>query len=175
MRTLLTALVIFGGIACAQQTTDPERSAPAAKGEVVKPVPGQVARRLEAVTLDPLQAQLSWFVSVWDLGSDMSKPADVEKYTIHINSSVMERSGELRRFQVPAADLHSLMNILSTYVMRSTVWWGHEGAAEGDAPPLLPDGSDGVKDKTKDDGREENTKPATIKKAVSSPIPPRRD
>src|SRR5436309_3369659 len=145
MRKFVMALVILGNMASAQQAGDAGRDAPAAKTDPKKPDAAAVARRLEVVTWDPLQAELTWFVSVWDLGSDMSKPIDLERYVIRMNTSVMESNGESRRFQVPAEDVHGLMDILSTYAMRSTIWWRRSGSSEEDSPRLLPDASDGVK------------------------------
>lgn len=148
MRTFLIALAVLAGTSYAQQGSDAERNPPSAK-DGAKPKPAAVMRRLESVNWDPLEARLTWFISVWDLESDMSKPAEVERYVIHVNWGVMENNGEMRPFQVPGQDLHALMDIISTYAMRSTVWWGHKGAADTDKPPeLAPDGNDGSKGKS---------------------------
>ena len=118
---------------------------------------------------EPLQGQLTWVVSVWDLHSDMSHPAELERYVIHVKSGTMESKGESRRFEVPEEDLHALMDIISVYAMRSTVWWEQNGDADRQAAPgLLPDGT---KDKPKGDGQQEKPKSAPSGKAMA-PVSP---
>lgn len=174
MRSFLAALIVLTGLGYAQQGGQADRKAPpedhsnAPENQPGKKSPAAILRRLEAVTWDPLESKLIWCVSVWDLGSDMSKPAALERYTIRVNDGVMEREGEQRPFAVPGADLHALMDVISTYAMRSTVWWGH-GAADGQkTPDLAPDASDGTKDKTKGDGQDDKPKPLPAGKAIAA-------
>jgi len=161
MRILLAAVVVLAGAGYAQQSGDAERIQPPEKGE--KTTPG-VARRLESVTWDPLQGQLTWTVSVWDLHSDMSHPADMERYVIHVSSGTIECKGEQRKFTVPEDDLHALMDILSIYAMRSTIWWEHRGDTDRMAPPALS--PDGTNDKPKGDGNDDKPKSAPTGKAL---------
>lgn len=170
MKNLLIAIAILAPLGYAQPG-DAERKAPPANDQAKKELTA-VGRRLECVSWDPQQKQLIWFVSVWDLESDMTKPADLERYIIHVNSGVMESNGELRRFQLPQADLQALMNILSSYTMRSTIWWGHAGADSSDeTPSLLPEGQRPPKDKTGGDSRDDKPKGPPAGKALM--LPPR--
>lgn len=175
MKSFLAALILLTGLGYAQQGGQADRKAPPDDHSVKpedqsgKKSPTAVLRRLEAVTWDPLESKLIWAVSVWDLGSDMSKPAAVERYAIRVNDGVMERDGVQRAFAVPGADLHTLMDVISTYAMRSTVWWGNGGADGQKAPDLMPDGTDGTKDKSKGDGRDDKPKPPPAGKAIAVP------
>jgi hypothetical protein len=162
MRTILTALLLLVGIASAQQGGDAGRTPQ--KDATNNPAPVTILRRLEAVTYDLQQGQLIWVISVWDLESDMSKPADLERYVIHIDSDVMQSNGELRRFYVPALDLHALTDILGKYAIRSTIWWAREAAAD-DSPGLAPDSTS--KGKTKDRDEDDKTKRAFINRVAA--------
>lgn len=158
MKIFLAALMVVAGLGRAQSSGQGEQKSPP-DDHTGKSVTSPVLRRLEAVTWDPLQAQLIWVISVWDLESDMSKPAELERYTIHVNDGVMEKDGERRAFAIPKDDLNTLMDIISTYAMRSTVWWGHGATPGGPGAPGAPqDGGSGTKDKNKDDGGSDKPK-----------------
>jgi len=167
MRRLLAAVIVISGLGYAQQNGQADRTKPP-QDQPGKKVPAAVMRRLEAVTWDPLASQLIWCVSVWDLESDMSKPADLERYVIDINAGVMESNGERRRLDIPSEELHALTNILSTYAMRSTVWWGRTATDDQDSPGAAPDGTNGSKDKTKGDGHDEKPKLPPAGRAIGS-------
>src|SRR5215469_4820439 len=134
MRNFLAALIVLTCVGYAQQTGGAERKMPPqaqpktddharADDQAKKSGPAAAVRRLESVTWDPLQAQLTWVISVWDLDSDMSKPTALERYAIHVDKGLMESGGEQRPFEAPGSDIHALMSIISTYAMRSTIWW----------------------------------------------------
>ena len=166
MRILVAALVIVGSVGYAQQSgSEADPKGPDGKDAGVTKVPASV-RRLDAVTWEPLKAQLSWVVSVWNLESDMSEPSGLERYVIHVDSGQMESNGELREFEVPGSDLHALMSLLSKYTIRSTIWWDHPGASKEDAPVLAPDGTGGSKDKTKGNDPKDPAKPAVPTKVA---------
>lgn len=165
MKTLLAAVILVTGLGYAQKSGDTDRKA-APDDHAKKATPAAIMRRLEAVSWDPTSAQLTWFISVWDLESDMSKPAELERYVIRVNEGVMERNGERRSFEVPGADLRALMDVISTYAMRSTVWWGRTGTDDRETPDVSPDGSGGTKDKTKGDGRDDKPKAVPSGKAI---------
>ena len=175
MRTFLAAVIALTGLAYAQEGNKPEPT-PAPGNGAAPTTPSAVLRRLESVTWDPLQAQLTWFISVWDLESDMSKPREMERYVIHVNSGVMESKGQSRRFDVPGADLHTLMDIISTYAIRSTIWWGKSAGGANDPPPpsLSPDEPNAPKDKDKmnGDGKDDKPKPPAARKAIDRPQAP---
>jgi hypothetical protein len=174
MKSFLAALIVLTGLGFAQQggqadpKTPPEDRSRPPEDQSGNKSPAAILRRLEAVTWDPLESKLIWCVSVWDLGSDMSKPTGLERYTIHVNDGVIERDGVQRPFAVPGADLHALMDIISSYAMRSTVWWGHGGADGKQTPGLAPDGTNGTKDKTKGDGQDDKPKPLPAGKSIAA-------
>ena len=168
MKNFLIAIAILAPLGCAQPEGNAERKAPPAAEQPKKGL-AAVARRLECVSWDPQQKQLIWLVSVWDLESDMTKPADLERYVIHVNSGVMESNGELRRFQIPADGLQTLMNILSSYTMRSTIWWGQAGGDDSDDAPALLPGQGDPKDKRGGDPKDDKPKAATPGKAILLP------
>jgi hypothetical protein len=165
MRNFLIAFAILASMGYAQQGSEMERNPPPSNDHA-KVGPAAVARRLECVSWDPRQNQLIWFVSVWDLESDMSKPADLERYVIHTNSGVMERNGELRPFRIPEADLRVLTSILSSYAMRSTVWWERAAPDSDNTPDLVPDNKRTPQDKTGKDGPDDQPKAPPTGKAV---------
>lgn len=174
MRNFLIALAILAPLGFAQPGSQTEGNPPTSNDHA-KAQPAAVARRLEYVSWDPQQKQLIWFVSVWDLASDMSKPADLERYVIDTNTGVMESKGELRPFRIPQADLHVLMSILGSYAMRSTIWWEHAEPDSDDAPDLVPNGTRTPQDKTGKDGPDDKPKVPPSGKAVvvlGLPTPP---
>ena len=166
MKTLLTGLVIFAGLGYAQQSGEAGPNPQPDSGESAKPT--AVLRRLESVTWDPLRAQLTWLVSVWDLESTADEPRDMERYVIHLDSDVMEFKGEIRRFDAAGRDVHALMDMISNFAMQSTVWWGRGGQGQREGQPgSEPDGTNGTKDKNKGDGQEDKPKPQPNGKAVA--------
>lgn len=168
MKRFLVPLIVLTGLGYAQQTGDAERKVPPDDHSGTK-APAAIMRRLEAVTWDPLQSELIWCVSVWDLESDMTEPDSLERYVIHVNQGVMESNGERRPVDVPGEDLHALMNIISAYAMRSTVWWRRAGAPGDPATPgEVPDGKNGGKDKPKGNDQDNKPKLPPVGKAVAS-------
>jgi hypothetical protein len=177
MKSLVMALVIFAGFGCAQQQGGADRILPKDKdkdngAEKSKPT-GAVLRRLEVVSWDPVKEQLTWVVSVWDLNSSMDKPYDLERYVIHADAGTIESKGELRQFDAAGKDLHAVMDVISTYAMRSTIWWGHRDdpeekpdAAPNASPNASPGGSNEQKDKPKSDGKDDKPKTPPTGKAV---------
>lgn len=165
MRNFLIAIAILAPLGCAQQGSQTEQNPPS-PNDHAEAGPAAVARRLEYVSWDPRQKQLIWLVSVWDLGSDMSKPANLERYVIDTNTGAMESNGELRPFRIPQADLHALMSILSSYAMRSTIWWERAAPDSDETPDLVPDSTRVPQDKTGKDGLDAKPKAPPDGKAV---------
>jgi hypothetical protein len=104
-------------------------------------------RRLEAVTWNPVRAELTWLVSVWDVQSGDRSLVAKERYTMHPDDAVMESDGEFRKFDSGEAKrLRVLMDVISIYAVESTVWWDYGPDAKTDTQVIpLPDDSSGAK------------------------------
>lgn len=107
-------LLAFAATACGQQ---PAR--PAAESEDGK------ARRLEAVTWDPVKHKLTWTVSVGTLdGKGDFHLGNKQLYEIDMDTALMHFKGEDRRFsKEEAVNVHALMDVVAKYAAESTVWW----------------------------------------------------
>jgi hypothetical protein len=83
------------------------------------------ARRLEAITWNPVDHKLTWVISVGEKGEGQSfKATSTETYNIEMDKAVMAVKGEARGFsEDEAATVHKLMDIVSKYAVESTVWW----------------------------------------------------
>ena len=169
MRTLRVALIALAGLAYAQEGAGDagKKAAPGGKEDQAGKV---VVRRLESVSWNPVRAELTWLVSVWDVAVSLEQPAARERYVIHLDDAVMEFEGQSRSFDLTEAKhVRSLMDVISTYAVESTVWWGYgEGAGtDGQAPPAK---REGTKSPDKNDGKEAKPKaaPAPVKGPVAS-------
>jgi len=157
---MLAALLILGGVSYAQQSGAEAGPKPPSSKEGSTTNTSARVRRLESVSWDAVKAQLIWVLSVWDLESDKSEPSALERYVIHVDSGLMENNGEVRPFQVRGSDLQSLMSLVCMYAMRSTIWWNRVGASKDDTPSLMPDGSNGPGDKTKESDPKDSPEPS---------------
>jgi len=169
MKTSLIALIVFAGFGYAQEATGQTPDKPAQPGGTDKQAPKVLVRRLESVSWNPVRAELSWLVSVWDVDVSIEQPAARERYVMRLDDAKMEFQGEARSIDdTEARHVRSLMDLISTYAVESTVWWdnGEGSPSDGQGTPSPKDG-DGTKTKT--DGPQEKDKPAP--KAV--PLPPR--
>jgi hypothetical protein len=138
-------------------------------------------RRLEAVTWNPVRAELTWLVSVWDVQSGDRSLVAKERYTVHPDDAVMESDGEFRKFDAGEAKrLRVLMDVISTYAVESTVWWDYGPDAKTDTQVIpLPDDGAGAKggadrnktDKDKDKDKEKNKEPEDPPKEAPKPAP----
>ena len=138
---------------------DTNRQAPPPSGEKDGKV---LVRRLEAVQWNPVRAELSWVVTVWDVAASIDQPMTRERYVIHLDDAVMEYGGEARRFDTTEArQVRGLMDLIATYAVESTVWWEAKDAPVQTAPPAK--NADPPKSKEKTDGPEQ--KPKTLPKA----------
>jgi hypothetical protein len=140
VKGVLFAFVLFLGLGHSQDG-QANRMAPDAN-PAEKPA-AAFLRRLDAVTWNPVRAELTWLVSVWDLRNGERTLVTKERYTMHPDVAVMESSGEYRRFDASEAkQLRVLMDVISTYAVQSTVWWdyGPNGKVEGQIVPLPDDG-----------------------------------
>jgi hypothetical protein len=80
--------------------------------------------KLETLTWNPETAELTWVISVADLGAGQDHPPVQEQYTIHVDTATMNFKEEARRFNPEEAQqVAKLMDLISTYTVQSTVWW----------------------------------------------------
>jgi hypothetical protein len=169
MKTFLATLIVFAGVACAQEgSRSGQQKAPEPGAK--EPAKSAVVCRLESVTWNPVRAEMTWLVSIWDVKSDSDRPAALERYSIHPDAAVMEFNGEARTFDpAEAKHVRALMDMISTYSVQSTVWWDHGSSAEPDGQVIpLPQDKDGgdakgkgdSDTKGKGDGKQENPKAA---------------
>ena len=162
MKKLLGTLVVFAGIACAQESSgSSQQKAPEPGAKDAAKNPGVVCR-LESVQWNPVRSEMTWLVSVWDAQSDSDQPAALERYVIHLDAAVMEFNGEARAFDpAEAKHVRVLMDMISTYSVQSTVWWDHGSASEPDGQVIpVPKDRDETGTKGKGDGKPENPKVA---------------
>jgi hypothetical protein len=135
-------------------------------------------RRLEAVTWNPVRAELSWTVSVWNLQGGERSLVAKERYTVHPDDAIMESDGEFRRFNsTEAKRLRVLMDVISTYAVGSTVWWddGPDAKLDGQIIPLPDDdqGGEATKNKKQDgkSDKDQDGKPDKDKDQKAKPDP----
>jgi hypothetical protein len=169
MKTSLIALIVFVGFGYAQEGAGQAPDKPAQPGGADNQAPKVLVRRLESVSWNPVRAELSWLVSVWDVDVSIEQPAARERYVMHLDDAKMEFQGESRPIDnTEAKHVRSLMDLISTYAVESTVWWDHgeDSTSDGQGTPSTKDG-DGTKTKT--DGPEEKDKPAP----KATPVPAR--
>jgi hypothetical protein len=129
-----------------------------------KPVPEKpvkvVFRRLESVSWNPVSAELTWMLSVWDPAISTEQPAGQERYVIHLDKAVMEFKQESRGFDSEEAKrVRSLMDLISRYALESTVWWGRGGGTPGDHGNSSPNERDRSNPKDAPDG-DDQSKPS---------------
>jgi hypothetical protein len=166
VRSVLAAVVLFLSVSYAQEG-DANRIAPGSNGNPADKKAFE--RRLDAVTWNPVRAELSWLVSVWDVRNGERTMVTKERYVMHPDVAVMEAGGEYRRFDAGEAKrLRVIMDVISTYAVESTVWWDYGPGAkmDGQIVPLPDEAPD--KDITKD---KENTKPEKDKDPKAKPAP----
>jgi hypothetical protein len=143
VKTLLLAMLLFTSLGKAQGNGgNAERPAPEPGPAPEKPAPEKsvpekpvkvVFRRLESVSWNPVRAELTWMLSVWDPTVSTAQPAGEERYVIHLDKAVMEFHEETRGFDTDEAKrVRSLMDIISRYALESTVWWGRGGGTPDD-------------------------------------------
>jgi hypothetical protein len=147
MKCLLN-LVLFAGVGCCAQVSENGPSIAAGPNKV-QPQTGTVLLcKLESVTWNPQTEELSWVISMRDIGAGTDQPAARKNYTIHLDTAVMSSNGEGRRFDADEAQQVSrLMEVISAYTVESTVWWskglgekinGNEGIPAPDKEPDKP-------------------------------------
>jgi hypothetical protein len=140
VKTLLLAILLFSSLVKAQGnggTAEKPPSGPAPVPEKSTPGPEKPAkvvfRRLESVSWNPVSAELTWNLSVWDPTVSTEQPAGQERYVIHLDKAVMQFQEETRGFDTDEAKrVRSLMDMISRYALQSTVWWGRGGGTPED-------------------------------------------
>ena len=169
MKTFLATVAVFASVACAQENSGSGRQKAPEPG-AKESAKSAVVCRLESVTWNPVRAEMTWLVSIWDAKSDSDRPAALERYSIHPDAAVMEFKGEARTFDPEEAKhVRMLMDMISTYSVHSTVWWDHGSNSEPDGQVIpLPKDKDGSETKgkgdsetkSKGDGKQEDPKAA---------------
>ncbi len=94
-------------------------------------------RRLESVTWNSVNHQLTWTISQGAKESSGFKALKSDNYQISMDSATMTFNGETRRFsKEEAANVHVLMDVIAKYAVDSTVWWdeGQGEPVDGTAP-----------------------------------------
>jgi hypothetical protein len=151
MRCFLVVLIASAGIGCAQSSgngrseAEPDKTTPQDKNVVLC--------RLETVTWNPQTEELSWVISMHDVTAGAEQAVVQEKYTIHIDTAVMNAKGEGRRFDPgEARQVGALMDMITAYTVESTVWWS-KGLGE------KLDGSEGAPTEYKERNKDKDDKP----------------
>jgi len=146
------AILFCAGLVYAQDggTTRKEGAAPqSAQPQADSKADSTLVRRLESVTWTPLNSELSWVVSDWDMSVSREQPVAKRSYAVHLDTATMKYQGESRPFDPEEVRyVRVLMYVISTYAMQSTVWWDYPDAikpSDGVAPG--PDKGDHGKDK----------------------------
>src|SRR5262245_16284428 len=118
MRCFLVVLMTTVGIGCAQTNgKDPTKREEPQIGDAV------VLCKLELVTWNPETEELSWVISMRDFSVGAAQTATQTKYTIHLDTAVMDANGEGRRFDTSEAQkVSALMDVIGAYTVESTVW-----------------------------------------------------
>jgi hypothetical protein len=94
-----------------------------------------VFRRLESVSWNPVNAELTWMLSVWDPSVSTDQPAGHERYVIHLDKAEMQFQDQSRSFDSEEAKhVRSIMDLISRYALESTVWWGRGGGTPNSSP-----------------------------------------
>jgi hypothetical protein len=104
------------------------------------------ARRLEAITWNPVEHRLTWTVAEGKLGeAGKFESGKKTSYSIKMDEALMSLEGEDRRFsKTEAVSVHRLMDMVAKYAAESTVWW-----ESGEGEPVSKGGSQ--VDRKKDD------------------------
>jgi hypothetical protein len=186
VKTLFLTALVFVSLGRAQGTSGnadrlpaepkvaPEKPVtPEKPGTPEKPVK-VVVRRLESVAWNPVTAELTWQLSVWDASVSREQPVAHEGYVIHLDQAVMEFQGEARGFDTEEAQrVRSLMDLISRYAVESTVWWGRgEGQKLPDHGTPSPEDHNGPKPKPAPGGNEDQSDPAQRAIPIAGNRPP---
>jgi hypothetical protein len=109
-------------------------------------------RRLESITWNSVNHELSWDVSKGQKDGEQYKPKGNDRYEINMDKATMTVNGESRRFSSEeAANVRILMDFISKYALESTVWWENgEGDPMDKNAPERPSIPDKGKDKEKE-------------------------
>jgi hypothetical protein len=167
MKSFLVVLIVSAGIGCAQSSSDGHIK-PADLGKNPPQSGNKVlVCKLESVTWNPETEELSWVISTHDVAAAQDQPDAAEKYTIHIDTAVMNFNGEGRHFDPDEAKrVGALMDLISTYTVESTVWW-----AKGMGEKLNPNDTTPPQKKGSEKGTDDKSKPVHVLRAPSIDAP----
>jgi hypothetical protein len=71
-----------------------------------------------------VRCDLTWVISIGARTSSGYEASKKQTYTIDLDAAVMAVAGERRAFEVrEAEEVHSLIDLISTYTIESTIWW----------------------------------------------------
>jgi hypothetical protein len=132
----LATLLLAPAVGCGQDRGSTTRRTPAsnahptadrrpADGMGGKQADSSSSRRLESVTWNSVNHELTWVISKGQKKEGASyKTLGSESYLIKMDDATMSFSGETRRFsKEEAANVHVLMDLIAKYAVDSTVWW----------------------------------------------------
>jgi hypothetical protein len=124
----LAALLALPAIGCAQEgrrSQNQERAPNRSAAQQDEPEQADPARRLESVTWNSVNHELTWVISSGDKnGGALYHAAAAENYQISLDEATMSFDGETRRFsREEASNVHVLMDLIAKYAVDSTVWW----------------------------------------------------
>jgi hypothetical protein len=155
VKTILLITVLFASLGQAQETGGSTERKPTEPGPTPERPVKVVVRRLESVSWNPVRAELTWVLSVWDADVSTDRPAGQERYVIHLDDAFMEHEGETRDFDTDEAKrVRGWMDVISKYAVESTVRWGRGAASRQDnqATPLPKDPGPAKPKETPDGG-----------------------
>jgi hypothetical protein len=96
-------------------------------------------RRLESVTWNSVNHELTWNVSKGERKDNAYKAVGTDHYSINMDSATMTVNGETRRFsEDEASNVRNLMDLIARYAVESTVWWENGQGEPIDGSPLKP-------------------------------------
>jgi ATP-dependent Clp protease ATP-binding subunit ClpA len=128
----LATLLALPVIGCAQERRQDQGRAPKENdaksrraAEQQESKEAETPRRLESVTWNSVDHELTWVISNRDKSDGkLVQPAQVEHYQISLDEATMSFDGETRRFShEEASNVHVLMDLIAKYAVDSTVWW----------------------------------------------------
>jgi hypothetical protein len=133
VKTTVSIMILFAALGQAQESGGNAERRPTQPGPTPEKPVKVVLRRLESVSWNPVRAELTWVLSVWDTDISTDRPAGEERYVIHLDKAMMEHEGESRSFDTDEAKhVRSLVDLISRYAVESTVRWGRGEASRGE-------------------------------------------
>lgn len=145
----VAGLLVLPALGCAQEHKDSGRTPAVQRGAADKRVQraednrngdteaAKGPRRLESVTWNSVNHELTWIISRGEKKPGAGYQAtEKDTYNINMDKATMAYHGEIRRFsKEEASNVHMLMDLIAKYAVDSTIWWdqgqGHRVGADG--------------------------------------------